>query len=117
MPCQARRGPAQNMANVDTPGYRAQHLPSFTELATGTAGAGELMTPLRASRPGHLYGAGADVLQVRAEVERRDPAPDGNTSSVEREMLESVNAAREHDRAISIYKSALTVLHATLARS
>ena len=104
---------AQNMANVDTPEYRAQRLPSFSEL-TETPGQ---HPPLRATRPDHLYGVGGEVAHARIMTERADPSPDGNTVTVEREMLESVSAKREHDRAIMIYKSALTILQTTLSRN
>ena len=104
---------AQNMANVDTPGYRAQRLASFSELTESTG----QHQALRATRPGHLMGADADVVHARLTEDRNDPAPDGNTVSAERELLESVEAKREHDRALAIYKSALTVLHTTLSRS
>ncbi len=104
---------AQNMANVDTPGYRAKRLASFAELAEST----DQHPALRATRPGHLWGSGAEVVQARITEDRNDPSPDGNTVSTEQEMLHSVSAKREHDRALAIYKSALTILHSTLARS
>lgn len=104
---------AQNMANVDTPGYRAQRLASFGELAQAPG----QQTALRATRPGHLMGSGVEVGQARITEDRSDPSPDGNTVSAEREMLESVSAKREHDRALAIYKSAMTVLRATTGRS
>jgi flagellar basal-body rod protein FlgB len=104
---------AENMANVDTPGYRAKRMASFGELTEATG----QHPALRATRPGHLWGAGAEVAQTRISEDRNDPSPDGNTVTAEREMLESVSAKREHDRALAIYKSALTILQSTLARS
>lgn len=104
---------AENMANVDTPGYRAKRLPSFGDLTEST----DQHPALRATRAGHLWGAGAEVAQARITLDRNDPAPDGNTVSAERELLESVEAKREHDRALAIYKSALTVLRTTISRS
>lgn len=103
---------AENMANVDTPGFRAKRLASFSEL---TQPAGQ--SALRATRAGHLWGAGAEVAQARITEHRADPSPDGNTVSAELELLESVEAKREHDRALAIYKSALTVLQTTLSRN
>lgn len=103
---------AENMANVDTPGYRAKRMASFSELA----GQSDQHAALRATRPGHLGGAGSAFPQARITEDRNDPAPDGNTVSAERELLESVEAKREHDRALAIYKSALTVLRATISR-
>ena len=103
---------AQNMANVDTPGYRAQRMASFAEIAES----GDQGTALRATRAGHLSGGGTELAQARITEDLSDPAPDGNTVSAEGEMLASVAAKREHDRALAIYTSALNVLHTTLKR-
>ncbi|MEO0939516.1 MAG: FlgB family protein [Pseudomonadota bacterium] len=101
---------SQNVANADTPGYVPMRLPDFK--ASYAPDASDLQ---KATRPEHLHGA-VDAGSVRP-VELRDHAsPDGNAVSVEREMLASVDAVRQHDRALQIYKSALTVLHATLGR-
>ncbi|MEP4194561.1 MAG: FlgB family protein [Aliishimia sp.] len=108
---------AQNMANVDTPGYQAKRLATFSDLTKGIGSSGTDASSGRATRSGHLHGAGATTTQARIENERNGAAPDGNTVTVEREMLESVSAKREHDRALAIYKSALKILHTTLARS
>ncbi len=50
---------AHNLANADTPGYRAQDLPDFESYASGTVG-------LRTTRPGHLRSA---------EASATDPVP------------------------------------------
>jgi len=103
---------AENMANVDTPGYRAKRLPSFAELAESPQQA----APLRASRSAHLFGTKQETLNAQVVRERSNPSPDGNTVSVETEMLEAIEVRREHSRALAIYRSALTILHSTLAR-
>lgn len=102
---------AQNMANVDTPGYRAQRLPTFSAAVDETGP----RTGMKVTRAGHFTNQTANGLVV-AQTELRDQAaPDGNTVTVEREMLESVSSKREHDRALAIYKSALNILHANLS--
>lgn len=102
---------AQNVANADTPGYQALRLPSFSET---------LNTPMlvaqKATRDGHLFGVVSEGSTVRAAAERRDPSPNGNTVSVEREMLEAVNIKREHDRALTIYKTSLKILQTSLGK-
>ena len=45
-----------------------------------------------------------------------EASPNGNTVSLEAEMLKSIEAKREHDRALAIYKSALSVLRISLGR-
>lgn len=102
---------AQNVANSDTPDYKARRLPSFSEIVDAPP-AGQ-----KATRERHLHGTGHMQAQARIATERGDPSPDGNTVSIEREMMDAVNIQREHSRALSIYKSALKILHANLGRS
>ena len=104
---------AENMANVDTPGYKAKRLPSFSEIAADPS----QTFMLRASRGAHMHGVGPQTAQASVTLEKDYPSPDGNTVSVETEMLESVSVKREHDRAIAIYKSAMTILRSTLSRN
>jgi len=104
---------AQNMANVDTPGYSAKRLPSFAEM-TETPGQ---HPALRATRSSHLHGARAETAIVRVFEDQKGVSPDGNSVSVETEMLEAIEVKREHDRSLAIYKSALKILHANLSRS
>lgn len=97
---------ASNAANADTPGFRAQALPSFADAVEGTA--------LRATRPGHL-GLGA-LPSARPFDAPSEAAPNGNTVSLEAEMFASVKAAREHSRALSVWRHALGVLRSSLGR-
>jgi flagellar basal-body rod protein FlgB len=94
-----------NLANVDTPGYKAQEL-DFTQALDqqlgGTAGAG---LPMARTTGGHLAGAadaastgqvaGIPTRDVDGAVERRD----GNTVQLDRELLTMVNAAGDFSRA------------------
>ncbi|APZ52664.1 FlgB family protein [Salipiger abyssi] len=100
---------AQNIANADTPRYRAQDLPDFSETLRST------MLTQRATRARHLNGAASNAPP--APIERRDTVdPNGNTVSIEAEMVTAVDAMRAHDRALSIYRSNLTLLRASLGR-
>ncbi len=98
---------AANMANADTPGYVGRSLPSFQDSyrmsQTGV---------LRATRPAH-FGVGPDGLVQPSET-RAEPAPNGNAVSVELEMLRSVEAQREHSRALAIYRHGMTVMRAVI---
>jgi flagellar basal-body rod protein FlgB len=103
---------AQNMANADTPGYTARDtIPFQAVFETEMSG-----TQLRATRPGHLHGKSQN-LQFEI-VDRHDAAkdPNGNSVSLETEMLAAVDVKRQHDRALAIYKSGLGVLRSALGR-
>lgn len=103
---------AQNMANVDTPGYRALRMDSFSAVVDSNRGG----SSMRATRPGHWDASGMSSMRVATENGSIGISPDGNSVSIESEMLQAIEAKREHDRALAIYKSALNVLHGTLAR-
>jgi flagellar basal-body rod protein FlgB len=104
---------AQNVANADTPGFVARDLPSFQEIFASNEGG---LTQQRATRPGHLHGLnGADVESMIRE-DRTFAAPDGNTVSLETEMLRGADAKRQHDKSLAIYQSAMNILRASLGR-
>jgi len=101
---------ATNVANADTPGYRAQAIPSFQD--TYRAGPTSVM---KATRAGHLAPQ-AVAQQARDIVLTGEPSPNGNTVSLEDEMLNAVSVSREHSRALSIYRHTMTVLRTALGR-
>jgi flagellar basal-body rod protein FlgB len=94
---------AANVANADTPGYRPRDLPSFAETMRGRA-ADDLA--LRRTRPGHLPSretAGA----FRSVVVRGVTSPNGNSVSIEAEMMRAAEVRQAHDLALAI-RSALS---------
>ena len=104
---------AQNVANADTPGYVARDLPSFTEMY---APADSSAFTQRATRPDHMHGVAASGIDGAMIEDRTFASPDGNSVSLETEMLRATDAKRQHDRSIAIYKSALTILRSSLGR-
>lgn len=102
---------AQNVANADTPNYEARTLPAFSEMVhQGTE------ISVKQSRVGHMVNTSQDVTSTQRGHSRTEPAPNGNSVSLEEEMMNSINVTREHDRALAIYRHAMTVLRTTLGR-
>tara|TARA_R110002072_G_scaffold46991_3_gene130025 strand:- start:4041 stop:4511 length:471 start_codon:yes stop_codon:yes gene_type:complete len=101
---------AQNVANADTPDYVARDLPNFKETYRPTDGAGMQ----RATRAQHLHGSPTGDALSAAFKAKDEATPNGNQVSLETEMLKSVAAKRQHDRALAIYKSALGILRSTI---
>lgn len=87
---------AQNVANADTPGYRARDLEPF-EKTLSRSTPEKLATPRQAMV--HSLGASS---------------PNGNTVSIEDEMLRAGEAVRDHDLASTIYAKTLSMLRAAL---
>lgn len=103
---------AQNMANADTPGYRAREIEPFqaSDQAQPSA-AGP-----HATRAGHVLGQGPQPGFAVIEDPTAIADPNGNSVSLETEMLKAVDVRRAHDQALAIYKSSLDVLRLALGR-
>ncbi|PVA09701.1 flagellar biosynthesis protein FlgB [Pelagivirga sediminicola] len=102
---------ARNMANADTPGYEARDIAPFAETYDGGRG-----FAARATRPGHFTDrAGGYAVEIRDAASGQSD-PNGNSVSLEQEMLKAVDVKRQHDRSLAIYKSSLTVLRAAIGR-
>jgi flagellar basal-body rod protein FlgB len=100
---------AQNVAHADTPGYKARDLPDFAQTYATQYGEG-----LRASRAGHFGAGGAAPLN--AVVQRGPDAPNGNSVSLEAEMVKAAEVRQQHDMALSIYSSTSAILKTALGR-
>ncbi len=102
---------ARNIAEADTPGYRARDLPDFAA-SYGDEAAGGTM---RTTRPGHVGGADAAPEAVAMTV-TGSAAPNGNTVSLEDEMVKAADVKQQHDMALAVYRSVSDILRASLGR-
>lgn len=102
---------ATNMANSDTPGYRARDIKPFSE--TYRANRADQMQATRARHLASAPGSPDPTLFVAAGSES---SPNGNAVALEDEMLKGVDARRQHDKAIAIYRSGLSILRTSLGR-
>ncbi len=101
---------AENIANADTPGYRARDLVSFSDAYKASPNAG-----LQATRPGHHFPGEARHAAEPREVYRPGAeSPNGNTVSIENEIFAATEASGDHRKALAVYKSALTVLRSSI---
>ena len=102
---------ARNVANADTPGYRARDLPEFDQIFSRPAGLG-----LRQTREGHI-AAGSATTALAPQIDTdAEMSPDGNSVSLEREMVRSVENGRQHDLALAVYSSSLGILRTSIGR-
>ncbi len=103
---------ARNVANADTPGYRARDLPSFADSINSSAPA----VGLRATRAGHIGTPDTAVELAGAIDNGAEPSPNGNTVSVETEMVKAAELRQQHDMAMAIYAKARDILRTSLGR-
>lgn len=102
---------ASNIANADTPGYRARDLESFSEsYARGTT-----RTGMRTTRDGHLSSNEASVRWAQVDA-GGDASPNGNNVSLENEMVRGTRANSNHTLALTVYRASLDILRTTIGR-
>lgn len=99
---------ARNIANADTPGYRAGRLEDFSKVWTSSA------QPLRVTRPQHV--GGASTVDAGRQVELRHDSPNRNSVSVEAEIMQSARNRQMHDMALGINSTLSGVIRQTLSR-
>lgn len=92
---------AQNIANADTPGFRARDVVDFQEAWRS------MTADARAGR--------AD-MNLRTFDANTPASPNGNTVSLEFEMLRGIEAQRAHSRALRVYGSAMSILRTSIGR-
>jgi flagellar basal-body rod protein FlgB len=103
---------AGNLAHANTPGFKAMTLPER---------AAKTQSPDLRSRNGPTHAAHFAISTSSSELRPQvDPdgqmSPNGNSVSIEAEMLKSIDAERQHKRAMTVYQSALTILRTSIGR-
>jgi flagellar basal-body rod protein FlgB len=101
---------ARNVAQADTPGYKAQDLPSFADSYQAEPDG------MRATRQGHLH-AGSQMLTPVEQASAGEMSPNGNTVSLEQQLVKSVDARQQHDMALAVYRSTSEIIKTSLGRN
>lgn len=91
---------SENLANADTPGFKARDVPRF-DADMAAAAANGRFDAQRAAAPSILRGVEA--------------SPNGNTVSLEDQMARSVDAQSQHAAALSIYRKTLELLRLSVS--
>jgi len=106
---------ARNIANADTPGFRALATRPFAETYRA-AGSADLT--LHTTRPGHIGGMSSltESLGGITEIAPTEQSPNGNSVAIETEMVNAAEIQREHEQALAIYRHGLSVLRTALGR-
>ncbi|SNR41191.1 FlgB family protein [Paracoccus sediminis] len=100
---------ARNIANADTPGFKAQDLQPFADSYRAAS------EPLRATDARHLQVADWTASSRPATTET-GVSPNGNSVSLEEEMLKAAEVKRSYDLSLGIYRSALDLVRTSIGR-
>jgi flagellar basal-body rod protein FlgB len=102
---------ARNIANADTPGYRAQDTMSFDESYNQRSSS----SSLRSTRPEHALNPSEHNLAAEGVDAAGPSSPNGNTVALETEMMKATEVRHQHDLAMSVYKSSMNILRTSFS--
>lgn len=88
---------AQNVANADTPGYKARDIGSFADTLKAHA----------------LGPNGPSQIFERSDVE----SPNGNSVSLEDELMRGAQVQNDYNMAVSIYRTTLQMMKTAVGKN
>lgn len=109
---------AENVANSDTPNYRARDLtpPKFEE-PTEVSPAAVSTVSLTRTEPGHIGGLGLSGSTFRTESKGNyEVRPTGNAVSLEDEMMKVAANNMDYQAATALYTRSLNLLKTALGK-
>ena len=108
---------AENVANADTPNYRARDLvaPKFDERGALAAGSAAPVALVR-TQASHLGGSGASQSDFRASHAAYERAPNGNAVNIEEEMMKVAANQMDYQAATALYTRSLNLLKTALGK-
>ena len=98
---------AENIANADTPGFKARDLVAFEDSFAAQSALG-----MRGTRAGHMTHRAETVFTSPFGVE----SPKGNQQPVVVRMMRMTEIRQQHDMAIGIYQKSLQILRTSMGR-
>lgn len=104
---------SENVANADTPGFRARDVKNFSEYVNNPF-------PVKATRAGHAGDAPLVNAAMRTEIVAdpdAKPAPNGNSVALDQQTLKSVETRAQHALALGIYSKSMSLLRISLGRA
>lgn len=103
---------AQNIANADTPHYRARDVKPFqfdSALLRQRPGDPAALR-LAATRAGHLGPGAGGTQAVAAQARGYSEDPDGNTVNLEEQMVKQADVVKAYDLTTLVYKRGAALL-------
>jgi flagellar basal-body rod protein FlgB len=107
---------AENVANANTPGYKARDLKAFSfeaHVQAAGSGNGVAMPPpgtLAVTKPGHMQPKTAPMGTKAVKALDSEITLDGNGVVLEDEMVKLTQARMDYDAAIGFYQQSLSML-------
>ena len=111
---------AQNVANVDTPGYTAKDLKpiNFEDILSGATTPSQFTGGMRTTNARHIALNTASPTGDYTDFDSPDVAanPNGNTVSLEQEMIRVADTQAEYQAATNLYAKAIDMMKTAIGR-
>ena len=103
---------AKNIANVSTPSYQPQDLPSFGQTLSGLASIEPVQT-----QPNHMSGTAGGALGPAVAARPKAKAPDGNAVTLDEQLMKVADTETTQSMVTTIYKKYFSLFSLALGRS
>ena len=109
---------AENVANSDTPGYRARDLtPPKFEASSTVAQAAPVKVALARTDSGHIPAIGQSSSSFRTETKgSHEIRPTGNAVNLEDEMIKVASNQMDYQAATALYSRSLNLIKVGLGK-
>ncbi len=108
---------AQNIANADTPGFRARDLkqPTFRQLLGASA---TDSVPMERTNAAHIVPAGSSARNdFKSEEERNaELSISKNSVDLDEQMMKVTKTAMDHQLTVNLYRKHIAMIKAALGR-
>ncbi len=95
----------ENIANSDTPGYKAQEVESFESFMGD-----RLSTGVKTTDPKHISGRRAGSIDVKADDNTWETKPNGNTVSLDQQTFKSNEVSSNYQMVLNLYKKSFALM-------
>ena len=108
---------SENVANADTPGFRARDLapPKFDRMMTPSGASGVTLARTDASHQSSATGLGSSAFDM-ARNRGQEIRPTGNAVSLEEEMIKVAANQMDYQAATALYSRSLGLIKTALGR-
>ena len=96
---ETQRVVAENVANADTPGFKARTTEGFDKMLSDGAQA-----HLKVSHPGHIAGTQTTTVGVEEDANAWATRPNGNTVALEQQTIKANEINENYQLAASLYR-------------
>lgn len=106
---------SQNVANADTPNYRSRNVASFADIYAAGRGTEAKDTAPQSVATRRASSVDTDTTaEIPITEDEATMSPNGNSVSLEDEMIKSVDVRRAQNLSLTIYKTTVSLLRSSI---